>query len=331
MAESITVALAFRIDEEAIERIRSVDPRIRVLNCWQASAREPADAPLKARLLAEFGEADVILGPNALGIEYFDAARKLKWFQSINVGLERLDRAGLLKRGFAVTSAAGLAAGPIAEYVIGVMVMLAKGLPQMVRDQQEHRWERHRTSELAGKTIGILGLGEIGRETSRRARAFGMRVIATRRTAAPGASDPDADELFPFSDTDRLYSESDYVVVAVPLTTETRHMVGTEQFAKMKPTASIINVARGEVIDQEALVEALRAGTIAGAGLDVFDPEPLPAESPLWDMPNVIVTPHVSGAVEGYGRKAVDLFVANLQRYVQGEPLEHVANPELGY
>lgn len=108
-------------------------------------------------------------------------------------------------------------------------------------------------------------------------------------------------------------------------------MVGTEQFAKMKPTASIINVARGEVIDQEALVEALRAGTIAGAGLDVFDPEPLPAESPLWDMPNVIVTPHVSGAVEGYGRKAVDLFVANLQRYVQGEPLEHVANPELGY
>jgi D-2-hydroxyacid dehydrogenase (NADP+) len=331
LSDSITVALAFRIDDESIERIKAVDPRIRIVNAWEISGRGGPDEVAKARILGEFADVDIILGPNRMPMEYFEAAKQLKWFQSINAGIERMDREGLLKRGFAVTTAAGLAAVPIAEYVIGTMVMLAKSLQIDVRQQQEHTWKSHMTLELAGKTVGILGLGEIGRETAKRARVFDMRVIASRRSVASGATDPDCHELIAHSDIDRLCAESDFLVVAVPLTAETTHMVGAAQLAKMKPTASIVNIARGQVIDQGALIEALRNGTIAGAALDVFDPEPLPADSPLWDMPNVIVTPHISGSVEGYGHKATELFIANLRRYIAGEPLSHQANPELGY
>jgi phosphoglycerate dehydrogenase-like enzyme len=155
--------------------------------------------------------------------------------------------------------------------------------------------------------------------------------LASRRTVAAGAIDPDCDEIVPYSHLARLLTESDFLVLALPLTAETRHLIGAGEMATMKRTASIINIARGEIIDQAALVKALTDGVIASAALDVFDPEPLPAESPLWDMPNVIVTPHISGAVEGYGHKATDMFIANLKRYLAGEALAHRANPELGY
>ena len=332
MSEEINIALAFRIDEESIARIAALDPRIRMIDVSQISGRggEP-DAETKARIMADLAGAEIMLGPNRIPIEYFDAAIGLKWFQSINAGIERMDRDGLLKRGFVVTSAAGLASVAIAEYVIGTIVMLAKGLHTAVRAQPEHRWDFRMTGEAAGKTVGIVGLGEIGRETAKRARAFEMRVVASRRTVAAGATDPDCDEILPYSNLARLLSESDFLVLALPLTTETRHLIGAAELAKMKPTASIINIARGEIIDQGALVTALTTGVIASAALDVFDPEPLPAESPLWDMPNVIVTPHISGAVEGYGHKATEMFIANLKRYLAGEALAHQANPELGY
>ena len=332
MSEEINIALAFRIDEESITRIAALDPRIRMIDVSQISGRggEP-DAETKARIMADLAGAEIMLGPNRIPIEYFDAAIGLKWFQSINAGIERMDRDGLLKRGFVVTSAAGLASVAIAEYVIGTIVMLAKGLHTAVRAQPEHRWDFRMTGEAAGKTVGIVGLGEIGRETAKRARAFEMRVVASRRTVAAGATDPDCDEILPYSNLARLLSESDFLVLALPLTTETRHLIGAAELAKMKPTASIINIARGEIIDQGALVTALTTGVIASAALDVFDPEPLPAESPLWDMPNVIVTPHISGAVEGYGHKATEMFIANLKRYLAGEALAHQANPELGY
>lgn len=332
MSEEINIALAFRIDEESIARIEALDPRIRMIDVSQISGRggEP-DAETKARIIAGLAIAEILLGPNRIPIEYFDAAIRLKWFQSINAGIERMDRDGLLKRGFVVTSAAGLASVAIAEYVMGTIVMLTKGLHTAARAQQEHRWDFRMTGEVAGKTVGIVGLGEIGRETAKRARAFGMRVLASRRTVAAGAIDPDCDEIVPYSHLARLLSESDFLVLALPLTGETRHLIGAAEMAKMKRTASIINIARGEIIDQAALVKALTEGVIASAALDVFDPEPLPAESPFWDMPNVIVTPHISGAVEGYGHKATDLFIANLKRYLAGEALAHRANPELGY
>lgn len=331
MPDPLNIALAFRIDDDQVARIEALDPRIRVLKLSQMSGqREPTDTT-KASLLEQIAEAEVVLGPSRIPVEYFDAAVRLRWFQCINAGIERMEQGGLLRRGFVVTTAAGLASVAIAEYVLGTMVMLAKDLHHFGRTQQEHKWDFRFTRELAGKTVGILGLGEIGRETARRARAFDMQVIASRRKVATGATDPDADELFAHSDLDELLARSDYLVVAVPLTAETTRMIGAAELAKMKPSASIINIARGEVLDQAALVAALQAGTIASAALDVFDPEPLPENSPLWEMPNVIVTPHISGAVEGYGHKATELFIANLRRYLAGEPLAHMANPELGY
>ena len=325
------VAVTFPVDEAALARIRGVDPRIEVLDLGEISGRTPPDEKARERLLNEVARAEIMLGPNRIPIEYFDGAIGLKWFQSINAGAERLDRDGLLRRGFTVTTAAGLAAGPIAEYVLGTMVMLAKGLHLSVRHQQERHWAFRFTGELAAKTLGIIGLGEIGRETARRARPFGMRILASRRHAAAGATDPDCDDLVPMAELGRLLAESDYVVLAVPLTAETSGLIGARELSQMKPTAFLVNVSRGEVVDQGALVTALQSGIIAGAALDVTDPEPLPDDSPLWAMENVIVTPHISGAVEGYGRRAVEFFVANLERYLRGEPLAHMANPELGY
>ena len=162
-------------------------------------------------------------------------------------------------------------------------------------------------------------------------RSAGMRVVASRRTVVPGDSDDDCDLLVPYTDLATLLGESDYVVLCVPLTKETVRLIGAPELRQMKPSAALINIARGQVVDQDALVEALRDGTIAAAALDVTDPEPLPPESPLWDMPNVILTPHVSGAVEGYGHRAVEIFARNLRHYVRGEPLENVVDPVLAY
>ena len=211
------------------------------------------------------------------------------------------------------------------------MVMLTKNLHVYVRQQADSQWESRRSGELDGKTVGIVGLGAIGRETARRCRAFGMRVIASRRTVPAGSDDPDCDILVPYSELGRLLEESDYVVLSLPLTAETRGLIGAPELARMKATAFLLNVARGDVVDQPALTAALKAGTIAGAALDVTSPEPLPADSELWALPNLILTPHMSGNVEGYGHKAATVFVANLKRYVAGEPLEHLANPALGY
>lgn len=331
MAARLTVAVAFRIDEDALARIRAVDPAIEVLDLSAISGRQVADDETKARYLKDIGEATILFGPNRIPIEYFDAAHNLHWFQCINAGVERLAHDGLLTRGFAVTTAAGLASVAIAEYVIGTMIMLAKGLHSSVLDQARRRWDFRFTGELAGKTVGIVGFGAIGREIARRAHAFDMRVIASRRRVQPGEQHEHAHEVVSYSDLDYLLAESDYLVLAVPLTPETRHLLGREQFAKMKPAATLVNIARGEVVDQPQLIEALQAGVIAAAALDVTDPEPLPAESTLWGMPNVILTPHISGAVEGYGHKAAELFLANLERFVRGEPLQNLVSPELGY
>jgi D-2-hydroxyacid dehydrogenase (NADP+) len=331
VADPLNIALTMRLDDASIALIQAVDPRIRILDCSALGSRTAPEGEARQQILGRLAEAEIALGPNRLSPEYFDAAPRLKWFQAVNAGIDRMDRLGLLKRGFTVTTAAGLASASISEYVLGSMIMLAKAMNHYGRAQTEHRWQFKQSAELSGKTCGVVGLGAIGRDTGKRARAFNMRIVASRRTVAAGATDPGCDLLLPYSELSRLLGESDYVVLAVPLTLETRHLIGAAEFAAMKPTASIINVARGEVIDQEALMAALRDGTIAGAALDVTDPEPLPAEHPLWDFENAIITPHVSGAVENYGYKAAALFADNLRRYLANEPLKNVAKPELGY
>jgi len=333
MIEPIRVAITFKVDDEVIHQIEAVDPRVKVVDFPRivlAQGSALSEAQIEEAKAALSG-VEVIFGPNTLPPAIVDSAKDLKWFQTITAGVDRMAADGMLTDRYVITKVSGLASVAIAEYVIGAMVMLAKGLHGSVRDQQEHKWSFRFTSELPGKTCGIIGLGAIGRETAKRARAFGMRVVATRRRPGENEGDPDCDALFPHSELTRVLQESDYVVLCVPLTDETRHLIGAEELKAMKPTASLINIARGGVIDQEALYAALTDGTIASAALDVFEPEPLPAESPFWDLPNVIVTPHISGAVEGYGHRAAAIFVANLRRYVAGEPLENVVDPVLAY
>ena len=331
MTDELVVGLTFRIDDALIAEIEAVDPRIRTLRLFEISGRQEPDAGTKTRLLQQIATVEVLMGTSGTAREYFEAATGLRWFQSINAGLERLEREGILGMGFAVTSGAGIASVAIAEWILGTMVMLTKNLHVYVRQQTGAHWESRRSGELDGKTVGIVGLGAIGRETAKRCRAFGMRVIASRRTIAAGSSDPDCDAILPYSELSRLLDEADYVVLSLPLTAETGGLIGAPELSRMKSTAFLLNVARGGVVDQAALISALKAGTIAGAGLDVTSPEPLPADSELWALPNVILTPHMSGNVEGYGHKAATVFVANLRRYVAGEPLEHLANPALGY
>jgi len=324
--ERLRVVVGFPVREGVLTRIGAVDPRISVSHLPELAGHGLERAALK-QLLPELRRADVLFGPASMPRECLEAAENLKWLQVINAGVDCLARDGLLERGFVVTNMSGLVAVAIAEYVIGAILMLSKGFHLAIRHQEEHHWGAWHVTELTGQTVGIVGLGAIGRETARRARAMGMRVIASRRTAPEGSTDDDCDELLSHRSLDRLLDESDYVVLCVPLTAETHHLIGESELARMKPAATLINIARGSVVHQEALMRALRAGAIGAAVFDVTDPEPLPETSPIWDLPNVIVTPHISGSIGGYGGRSAELFVANLQRYLRGETLENVVNP----
>jgi phosphoglycerate dehydrogenase-like enzyme len=197
--------------------------------------------------------------------------------------------------------------------------------------KQKHEWRRYAPTVMRGKTVGIVGLGHIGREVARLCQAFGMKVIAPRRSAKKAGRARYVDRLLPAGQMPVLLAESDFVVICVPLTQETRKLIGEKEFKAMKPTAYIINIARGGIIDEEALVRALEEKRISGAGLDVTVPEPLPPESPLWDFDNVILSPHVSGGMDEYMERATDLFCENLGRYLAGKRLRNVIDRKKGY
>jgi phosphoglycerate dehydrogenase-like enzyme len=228
------------------------------------------------------------------------------------------------------------------------MLSFAHGLHVTARAQQKHVWVRssrfmESAFELRGKTLGVIGYGSIGRETARIAQALGMTVLALKRDPAvridtgwspAGVGDPQGlipGRFFGPAERRELLAQSDFVAVMLPLTADTRGFIGAGEIEAMKPNAYVVNVGRGEVIDQQALIEALRSGAIAGGGLDVFDREPLDPESPLWDMENVILTPHMSGAHQGYVSGACELFEENLRRFTSGRPLLNQVNRHLGY
>ena len=214
-----------------------------------------------------------------------------------------------------------------------LMLMLAKRIRQLGDQQQQKRWERFTAGDLDGKTVGVLGLGHIGEATARRCKAFGMRVLATRRSCTRRESRDDgmADEVFPPGQVLEMLPQCDFVVLALPLTAETRHILGERELRALKPATFVINVGRGGLIDEPALIRALREGRIAGAGLDVFETEPLPPGSPLWEMPNVIVTPHMAGGTESHDERVSAILRENLGRYMQGRPLLNLLHPERGY
>lgn len=267
-------------------------------------------------------------------------ALHLRWLQYPGAGVDGLRSSGLLdaQSGVVVTSAAGIHATTISEYVFGSMLMFNWNWPQMVRLQDSHLWARSAGwynlggRELAGQTLGVVGMGNIGRRIAQVGRAFGMRVLGMRRSfTGEDVSDPDLDQSFPPSALRELLGQSDYVVLSVPLTSETEHLVGEEELRSMKSNAYLVNIARGRVIDEQALIRALREGWIAGAGLDVAEVEPLPSNSPLYTMPNVILTPHIAGVSVHYESRLAQLFAENLRRYRSGEPLLNRFDPARGY
>ncbi len=291
---------------------------------------------LRAALIAH-PEADVVasfLPPS----DVLTLAPNLRWIALPSAGAEHVIREGIVQLdGPVVTTASGIHAVPIGEFVLSLMLMWVRHWPQVIALQREATWperaqrEALHGRELDGATLGIIGLGAIGRYVGRLGRAFGMRIIATRRSASPGASDPDADLLVPPNRLDDLLGASDFVVVSVPATAQTQHLIGARELHAMRRDAFLINISRGSAIDEPALIAALSDGTIAGAGLDVFEEEPLPADSPLWRLPNVILSPHLAGNTDQYSRRFTDLFLENLARFRAGEPLRNVVDVARGY
>jgi phosphoglycerate dehydrogenase-like enzyme len=246
-------------------------------------------------------------------------------------GVDGFKAKGLLPEHITFTKTAGIQAAAMAETVICRMLMFAKNTHLYFQTKLNRQWERRESITLEGKSLGILGLGNVGKELARMAKTFGMKVIANRRSAKEEGRTEDVDLLLPSSELHRLLKQSDFVALTLPLTPDTKNMIVKDEFASMKNSAYIINVSRGQIIDEKAMIDALESKQIAGAGLDVFAVEPLPQESKLWGMPNVIISPHVAASMDGYPERATGLFCENLRRYIDGRKLLNVVDKKTGY
>ena len=274
------------------------------------------------RVEAAFFSGDVFPDRSRQFFSTMRKAARLKWLHVFNVGVDHPIYTEMLERGVRLTTSAGSTAGPIAQTAIMGLLALARGFPQWLAAQRIHQWNPQRKTlprDLPGQTAIVLGLGKIGSEIARLARALGLKVIGVRR-GPPLAEDP-VDELYPPAALPDLLPRCDWLIITCPLTPATRGLVDAGLIARLPRGARIINVARVEIIAEQALIEALRSGHLAGAYLDVFETEPLPAESPLWDLPDVLITPHNSAASAGNDERVLAIFLDNLVRWHRGEAL----------
>lgn len=288
-----------------------------------------------AALPAALADADAFVGWH-LSPAHFAAARRLRWIHSASAGIEESLYPELVASAVVLTNSTGLHAICIPEHVVGQMLVLARNFHEAVRLQARGEWNRFAViahqgglRELHGSTLAILGAGPIGANLARLAAALGMRVRVMRRDA--GRPVEHAEAVVAPADLHALLAWADFVVLAVPLTEETRGLIGAAELRAMRSGAYLINVARGEVVDEAELVRCLRSGAIAGAALDVFDEEPLPPDSPLWGLSNALLTPHISGYTATYFDRMLALFEDNLGRFLAGQPLRNVVDKRLGY
>ena len=335
---NVVITPGMPVPVELLDELRAIDPRIRIemlsreQRPYLAAGKGDAAEPEAKALAATLGEAEVLLAAFDVPADIMQRTPKLRWFHTFSAGIDRFVEWGFLRREIIFTNGSGPTAVPIAEYIVMTMLMLAKSAATYVRQQDERRWDRGRGFELRGKTVGIIGLGQIGSEAARLATALGCRVIGSRRSVTEAHEHAEGvDLLLPASDLPRLLAESDFVVLAAPATGETKALINAAALTQMKRGSHLINIARGSLVDEAALVAALQSGHLAGAALDVFDPEPLPPESELWQLKNVLITPHVSNASEHFLRRQVDLVKENLRRYLAGEELVNLVPPERGY
>jgi phosphoglycerate dehydrogenase-like enzyme len=309
--------------------IRAVSPRVELIHTTRAElARGNAPEPGAEVLLLEASGSEPYLDEiPATGVERLVTSR-LRWVQSCSSGIGHILQLGLLPDDVLLTNAAGVHANALAESVLAGMLLHAKRLPERLERQRRHAWEELHCAELRGQHVCIIGTGHIGGATARLAAAFGLHVTGVRRN--PGPTEHVATCLGPERLHDAL-REVDYIVIACPLTPETEGLLGPDEFAALKPGAYLLNVSRGKVVQEAALLAALRDGTLSGAYLDAHAQEPLPVDHPLWDMPGVTIVPHDSHSSPLLGDNIVALFTDNLRRYLAGEALRNVVDLARGY
>jgi phosphoglycerate dehydrogenase-like enzyme len=334
---TLNVLIASFLEAEHVERIRNVDPRLQVVYepDLLRPPRYPADhkgTPVErtpeqeARWLDLLQEADVLFDFDQTHLEDLpELAPHVRWIQSTSSGIGPfVERMGYAERmpNTVFTRASGVHARPLAEFCVMVMLMFRKGLFRILGDQKRKHWERYAGTDLEGRVIVVVGVGAVGREVVWVGKALGMRVIGVDQEGF--LFDPDSipmDAFVPVTDLRTVLPEAEHLVLIAPHTPRTEGLIGAEELALLPRGAVFINIARGALVDEEALAEALASGHLAGAGLDVFAEEPLPKESPLWDMPNVLVSPHSASTSDRENGRITDLFCENLRRFLAGKPL----------
>lgn len=278
--------------------------------------------------------ADVILYCMNPGMKLKDAwpiAPRVQWIHSLSAGLESTLFPELAESTVPMTNSRGIFKESLGEFALASILFFAKDLRRMLRNQAAGRWEQFDVEMVHGRTLGVLGYGEIGRAAAVRAHAMGMKVEVIRRRPQLSEEDPIVSRTYSIAERKKMLANCDYLVVAAPLTGETRGLIGPGEFAAMKPNAVLINVGRGPVIVEQALVDALQKGTIRGAALDVFDTEPLPAGHPFWSLENVLLSPHCADHTSTWTDEAMQFFLENFQRFQLGEPLQNLVDKKSGY
>lgn len=278
---------------------------------------------------AYVADADILVAWGWMDIrQLYVAGPNLKWVHALSAGVEKLTFPEIQTGNTLLTNSKGIHGIPVSEHVFSLMLAFTRGLPQLLRQQKEKIWRRVPTDEIHEKTIGIVGLGSIGREIAKKAKGMNMTVLATKREVT---AEIFVDKLYTPDKIHDMLSQCDFVVAALPLTDETKNFFTLEHFTSMKRTAYFFNIARGSVVNEDHLAQALQQGLIQGAGLDVFTEEPLPETSPLWEMDNVIITPHLAALSPYYLDRAIKLFADNLHRFVSGGEMVNVVDKMKGY
>jgi glyoxylate/hydroxypyruvate reductase len=343
--ERVRVVITSPLEPELVAAIEATDPRLDVV--YDAGLiPEPAypaahpsavvrDEEAMRRWVELLEGAEILFdfGPDEL-LERLPEWPRLRWIQATSAGVGQVARrAGLAgRRNIVVTTASGVHARPMAEFVVMALLMFGKDVLRYQADQRAHHWRRHAGEEAAGKVVAVIGAGRIGREAARLLRCLDVHVIGVVRTlSGREPADVEADEIATLAELDAILPRLDAVVLATPHTPETEGLLDARRLALLPPRAIVVNIARGEVVDEPALADALAAGRLRGAALDVFRTEPLPAASPFWDLPNVLVSPHSASTVPEENARIVALFCENLRAYLAGRPLRNVLDLELLY
>ncbi|TSB45273.1 D-2-hydroxyacid dehydrogenase [Alkalicoccobacillus porphyridii] len=321
MTTNNQLVITHNLSDESVEKIKQIIPEWTLLYGKDASNWED-----------QLEASSIIVGWNKQLKEFnFAQPKNLKWLQTWSAGVDTLPLEDLDKGNVYVTSANGVHAYPISETIFALMLGFTRRIHAYVRNQQTKTWHHEDLKlEIHQKTVGIIGVGEIGKETAKIAKAFGMKVLGVRHS---GKDTEWVDEMFTPDQLDQVLPQCDYVVVTLPLTPDTKHLFDKKAFKQMKENAFFINIGRGEIVKEDDLVDALEQGWIAGAGLDVFEKEPLSEDSPLWEMENVIITPHTAGATEHYQQRVIEeIFIPNLKDFINGDkPSINLVDYSKGY